>query len=48
LPPRQLLPWTIQSAQAAAFTFKNITDALAASLPFMRFYFKGNQFALEN
>ena len=43
-----VLPWTMQSAQAAAFTFKNITDARAASLPFMRFYFKGNQFALEN
>jgi hypothetical protein len=38
----------MQSAQAAAFTFKNITDARAASLPFMRFYFKGNQFSLEN
>jgi hypothetical protein len=43
-----VLPWTMQSTQAAASTFKNITDACAASLPVMRFYFKGNQFSLEN
>jgi hypothetical protein len=43
-----VLPWTMQSAHAAAFTFENITDARAASLPFMRFYFKGNHFSLEN
>jgi hypothetical protein len=43
-----MLPWTMQSPQAAAFTFKNITDARAASLPFMRFYCRGNQFSLEN
>jgi hypothetical protein len=42
------LPWTMQSAQAAAFTFEHITDARAASLPFMRFHFKGNHFSLEN
>jgi hypothetical protein len=35
-----VLPWTMQSAQAASFTFKNIADARAASLPFMRFISK--------
>jgi hypothetical protein len=39
---------TMQSAQAVALTFENITDARAASLPFMRFCFKGNHFSLEN
>jgi hypothetical protein len=43
-----VLPWAMQSAQAASFTFKNIIDSRAASLPFMRFYFKGNHFSLEN
>jgi hypothetical protein len=43
-----VLPWAMQCAQAASSTFKNIIDSRAASLPFMRFYFKGNHFSLEN
>jgi hypothetical protein len=43
-----VLPWTMQSAQAASFTFKNITRCPRSIALVYAFYFKGNQFSLEN
>ena len=49
LPLRQLCClWTMQSAQAASFTFKNITRCPRNIASVYAFYFKGNQFSLEN